>query len=146
MPVGSHLVSRAFETWIHARDIGAAAGLRVPPPPADSLASMADLAARVLSLVPSRTATAPTGRVRLTLTGPGGGSWLVHLGGPATHDTAVPAAHDTAVPAAEVTLDAVEFCLLVADRARPEPAGVRIDGDAALGIELLAVAPQLARP
>ena len=134
MPVEDHLVSRAFETWIHARDMGVAAGLRVPPPPTGSLAAMADLAARVLNILPPREPAAPTGAVRLTLTGPGGGSWLVRVGGADTDATA------------EVTLDAVGFCLLVADRGRPARADVQIDGDAALAAELLATAPQLARP
>jgi uncharacterized protein (TIGR03083 family) len=137
MTVAAQLVVRAFETWIHARDIGAAAGLRLPPPPAESLAAMADLVARLLSTLPSRSATAPTGSVRLTLTGPGGGSWLVHVGGA----DASPAP----VPEAELTLDTVDFCLLVADRAPAHPQ-VTLVGDEALAAELLAVAPQLARP
>jgi uncharacterized protein (TIGR03083 family) len=137
MTVAAQLVVRAFETWIHARDIGAAAGLRVPPPPAESLAAMADLAARLLSTLPARSAAAPVGRVRLTLTGPGGGSWLVHVGGAE--------ASPAPVPEAELTLDTVEFCLLAADRAPAQP-HVTLAGDEALAAELLALTPQLARP
>ncbi|OHV62135.1 hypothetical protein BCD48_05050 [Pseudofrankia sp. BMG5.36] len=140
--VADQLKIRAFETWTHARDIGAAAGLRVPPPPADSLGAMADLAARLLSTLPPRAATAPAGAVRLTLTGPGGGSWLVQIGGAG----AAAAAAAVGLPEAELTLDTVEFCLLVADRGQPTEPHTEIFGDDALAAELLAIAPQLAGP
>jgi len=140
-PVTAQLTIRGFEAWIHARDIGAAAGLSVPAPPVDSLGAMADLAARLLSTLPRRTPTAPAGVLRLTLTGPGGGSWLVQVGG---HD-AVPVTA-AAEPEAEVTADVVEFCLLVADRGRLTPAQVEIAGGLDLATELLTIAPLLARP
>ncbi|MBL7492152.1 maleylpyruvate isomerase family mycothiol-dependent enzyme [Frankia sp. AgB1.9] len=140
LPVGSHLVARAFETWIHARDLGVAAGLTVPSPPADSLAAMADLAAGLLGALPPRAATAPAGAVRLTLTGPGGGAWLVHLGGPP------PAGLGAIEPAAGLVLDTVEFCLVAANRRAPEAARAAISGDAALAAELLTSAARLARP
>jgi len=138
--VGNHLIARAFETWIHARDIGAAAGLRVPPPPADSLGAMANLAARLLSALPARSATAPVGTVRLTLTGPGGGSWPVHVGAAAS------GAPSAGTASAGLSLNTVEFCLLVADRRHPTQIRAEIEGDRALAAELLAIAPQLATP
>ena len=136
LTVANQLTVRAFETWIHARDIGVAAGLRVPPPPADSLARMADLAVRLLSTLPPRAATAPAGTVRLTLTGPGGGSWLVAVGG----------AIESERPDAELTLDTVEFCLLVGDRRNPARMAAEIVGEDALADELFAITPQLSGP
>jgi hypothetical protein len=138
MTVAAHLITRGFKTWIHARDIGATAGLRVPPPPTDSLAAMADLAERLLSSLPSRAATAPAGSVRLILTGPGGGSWLIDVGG--ANATAAP------VVKAELTLETVEFCRLAADRRHPTQPHIKLDGDDALAAELLAIAPRLAGP
>ncbi|OHV29076.1 hypothetical protein BCD49_36765 [Pseudofrankia sp. EUN1h] len=141
LPVADQLTARAFETWVHARDIAAAVGMRVPAPPVDSLGAMADLAARLLSTLPPRAATAPAGTVRLTLTGPGGGSWLVQVGGEGAAD--LPTADR---PEAELTLDTVEFCLLVADRVHPARLDAEIFGDDALAAELLVIAPQLSGP
>jgi len=138
--VANHLIARAFETWIHARDIGAAAGLRVPAPPADSLGAMANLAARLLSSLPARSVTAPVGTVRLTLTGPGGGSWPVHVG------TAASGAPSAGTASAGLSLTTVEFCLLIADRRHPSQIRAELEGDRALAAELLAIAPQLATP
>ena len=51
-------------------------------------------------------------------------------------------------PAAEpdvtVTADVVEWCRLIGDRVAPEALRVRIDGDDALGRDLVSAAPALA--
>jgi hypothetical protein len=57
-----------------------------------------------------------------------------------------PPAADAAAPTAELTLDTVEFCLLVGDRRQPTEPEITVVGDDALAAELLAVAAQLSRP
>jgi uncharacterized protein (TIGR03083 family) len=138
MSVANHLLVRAFETWIHARDIGGLGGVRVPPPAPRHLRPMVDLAAKVLdSLAPlGAGGPGPSGAVQLTLTGPGGGSWLVRV----ATDAAAPPAPDS-----EIIVDVVEFCLLIAERRPAAELDAVVAGDAALAAELLAVAPLLAR-
>jgi hypothetical protein len=151
LTVADHVVVRAFETWIHARDIAGLAGVPVPAPSGRHLRPMAELAARVLDYLLSRsmpgTAGGP-GAVQLTLTGPGGGSWPVGFGtraaAPAS-DGPAPGPHSPA-RRAEVVVDAIEFCLLVADRRAPGELEVVITGDDGLAGELLTLAPLLARP
>ncbi len=155
LSVADQLTARAFETWIHARDIAHAVRLRLPDPVAHDLHVMSDLAARLLdglsTLDIPGACEPPTGDVELTLTGPGGGSWLVHVG--ATDDRAEGAAHAGGAEgaartpsAAEITLDTVEFCLLVGDRRRIDDLDVVITGDDLLGRRLLALAPALSGP
>ncbi|OHV35497.1 hypothetical protein CC117_19755 [Parafrankia colletiae] len=162
-----HLTARGFETWIHTRDIAAAAGVTVPDPGEDELHTMADLALRVLA-GQWAAAVAPAGPAVLTvtLTGPGGGTWsldpsgvaerqpghapvepswaagLLRAAGPAT------AAGPTAVPAAAnaVTLGIVPFCLLAGGRATVPTVAAQVEGDERLAAELLALAPSLAGP
>jgi uncharacterized protein (TIGR03083 family) len=143
MPVAGHVIVRAFETWIHARDIAGLAGLRIPDPAAPHLRMMSDLSVRILDSLPSygimsaSGAPGPSGAVQVTLTGPGGGSWSVRVG---TEDP------PPAAPDAELVIDTVEFCLRVADRRTIDELDVVIAGDAALATEFLALAPSLARP
>jgi hypothetical protein len=70
--------------------------------------------------------------LRLVLTGPGGGTWTLPLGG-AERDVTV-----------EMTLDVVEFCLLMADRVEPRSVDVMIRGEVELGYDLLDAGPALA--
>jgi hypothetical protein len=100
---------------------------------------MSDLASRILPL-----ALAGSGRehdgttARLVLTGPGGGDWLVPMGA-GTDSSGLAAAPDVTV-----TADVVDWCRLVGDRVTPELLAVQVDGDAALGRDLVAAAPALA--
>ncbi|SNQ47788.1 conserved hypothetical protein [Frankia canadensis] len=144
MPVAGHVVTRAFETWIHARDIALGTGMRLPDPAGEVIGPMADLAARTLAGLAARSPTrGQAGTVALALTGPGGGSWLVRLGAPAPSG-GIEAAGDGVD--AELTVDTVAFCLLVSDRiARPD-LDVVVDGDVALAEDLLALAPALSGP
>jgi uncharacterized protein (TIGR03083 family) len=136
LPLADALTARAFETWIHGEDIAAATGRPAVPPLPEHVRPMADFAARVLPRVLSRRVAPPhDGHVRLHLTGAGGGTWTVPL------DPAVPAA---VRPAAVVTLDAVEFCRLAADRRDPGQVAVEVRGDVAVAREFLAAVPALA--
>ncbi|KPM54233.1 hypothetical protein ACG83_19780 [Frankia sp. R43] len=151
---GDHLTSRAFETWIHTRDIATAAGITVPNPGADDLHAMADLALRLLS-VPWAAATAaatappPEGTLTVTLTGSGGGTWSLGPDGAQVHPArsdprAVPA--DPRPASGILTVEIVEFCLLVGDRRPASAVTARVEGDERLAAGLLALAPSLARP
>lgn len=105
LPVADHFLGRAFETWIHTHDIGRALGIAVPPLPGDRLGHLVRLAVRMLGLALGPTA-AP---VLLTVTGGEAG------------DPRVLGSEDEPVRG-ELTLDVVDFCLLVGGR--HTPAGV----------------------
>ncbi|MFJ2772936.1 maleylpyruvate isomerase family mycothiol-dependent enzyme [Streptomyces sp. NPDC087300] len=102
LPVADHFLARAFETWVHADDIGRALDRPVPPPPVPHLWSLVRLAVRILGI-----ALGPrTPPVALTVEGEGGETkWI--LG-------------DTTAPVnAQLTLDPIDFCLLIAGRRTP---------------------------
>lgn len=138
--VAAHIIVRAFETWIHARDIAAAAGITLPAPTGETVGPMARVAARVLDGRPAPITPGRTGTVRLNLTGPGGGSMLVGVGAPAA------VAPRSADLTADLTADIVGFCLLVAGRAAPADLELAVTGDAGLVRELLALAPTISGP
>ncbi|MCX5364601.1 maleylpyruvate isomerase family mycothiol-dependent enzyme [Streptomyces sp. NBC_00124] len=116
LPVADHYVVRAFEAWIHTDDIGRALGLAVPPPPEAHLWQLVHLAVRILGLALGRDA-AP---VLFSVTG--GERWVL-----GSQDEPV---------RAELTLDPVDFCLLVGGRYTPDevPRGTSGDEDAAQNI------------
>jgi uncharacterized protein (TIGR03083 family) len=137
-PLPDALVARAFETWVHGSDIAAATGRPTVRPLPEHLHPMADLGARMLPYVLRRRVPAPAGRhVRLHLTGAGGGTWHVPLapGGPVSRG-----------PAAVLSVDTVEFCMLVGDRRDPARMRPEIRGDEGLARAVLAAAPGLAVP
>jgi uncharacterized protein (TIGR03083 family) len=129
------LLVRSFEAWVHADDLRVVAGHGPIEPDAHHLALMSDLAGRVLPL-----ALAAAGRThdertaRLVLTGAGGGEWLVAMG------------EGDAAASADVTVtaDVLDWCRLVGDRLEPAALRCEIEGDAALGLDLVAAAPALA--
>jgi hypothetical protein len=162
--VADHFTDRAFETWIHSRDLAQLVGIAVPDPSPQQLRTMADLALRQLHR-PWREATrsdppAPAGAppldpaqgagfgepevtvLEVTLTGSAGGHWLL------TSDGIVETEARSAAPRANATLTAAatDFCLVVADRLRADDLAAEIHGDESLARALLAVAPTLARP
>ncbi len=141
--VADHLTARAFETWIHTRDIAAVAGIAVPEPAGAELHAMADLALRLLAAPWADTVAGRPAEVALTvtLTGAGGSTWS--LAGDVAREEAGPAVR----PAATVlTAGIVEFCLLVGDRTTPAALAARTAGDERLGAALLALAPSLSGP
>ncbi|MGW1213305.1 maleylpyruvate isomerase family mycothiol-dependent enzyme [Streptomyces sp. NPDC002499] len=109
LPVADHFVVRAFETWIHTDDIGRALGLPVPPPPAVHLDRLVRLAVRVLGL-----ALGPTAPPVLFAIA-GGERWVL-----GSEDEPV---------RAELTLDPVDFCLLVGGRYAPDEVPHTTSGD-----------------
>ncbi|QDQ15811.1 maleylpyruvate isomerase family mycothiol-dependent enzyme [Streptomyces spectabilis] len=140
LPVAHHTAARAFETWIHTRDIALRTDRRLPPPTARSLSRMSDFGARLLPLAMRLRGTPLGGRVlRLELTGRGGDTWLLTDPGQAP---------PTGPPDAHLALDALEFCLLTGDRLAPAEAAARtrVSGDAALAEAALAAASAFAGP
>jgi uncharacterized protein (TIGR03083 family) len=130
MPLADIMAARAFETWIHAKDIAAAVGRSLPEPPGEHVHRVADLGARTLPAAMARGGVVLNGRsVGLVLTGEGGGSWLV----PRVEG-----------PAVELELDVLAFCSLMGDRLAPADVDVTIRGDAGLGRDVLGAAASLA--
>jgi uncharacterized protein (TIGR03083 family) len=131
LSVNALLVVRAFELWTHENDIREAVGWAPSVPDPSTLRLMTDLAARLL---PHAGATLPEPvDVRLVLTGPGGGTWDVTMGGSA------PAAASVAI-----VTDAVAFCRLAANRLTPADLDVNVTGDPARAAAVLAAATTLA--
>jgi uncharacterized protein (TIGR03083 family) len=120
LPGKDHATGRAFETWIHSRDIAAAVGMRRHSPPPKHLHAMANLAMRLLSRLVSQG--------RFVLTGPAGGVW------------------DLGEPTVELTMDTLDFCLLAADRLRVEQLEHQVRGDEEAAGRILAVVPSFAGP
>ncbi|MFI5660212.1 maleylpyruvate isomerase family mycothiol-dependent enzyme [Streptomyces sp. NPDC051684] len=126
LPVAEHFLVRAFETWIHSQDIGRALDRPVPPPPAGHLWRLVRLAVRILGQALGPRATP----VALTVADANGSTeWVL-----GSEDEPV---------RAELTLDPVDFCLLVGGRAAPDtlPPGT---GDPRAARTLLDRAAQLA--
>jgi uncharacterized protein (TIGR03083 family) len=125
LPVADHFVIRAFEAWIHTDDIGRAVGLAVPPPPDEHLWTLVRLAVRLLGL-----ALHDAPPVFLEVTGPTGARWLL--------------GSDAAPVRAELTLDPVDFCLLVGGRHAPQDVPRGVTGDEAAARNVLERAASLA--
>jgi hypothetical protein len=138
---GELLVVRAFELWTHENDIRAAVGRPARVPDAATLRSMTDLAVAWLPLGVLRAAP-EAGRldVHLVLTGPGGGTWDLAVGGRGPR----PDRETPGVPGVLVVAEAVDFCRLVADRARPDDVVRQVDGHVEDAAVVLAGARALA--
>lgn len=133
LPVRALLVVRAFELWTHDNDIRQAVGWVASVPDASTLRLMTDLAAFLLPHAADRVGLGGPVDVHLVLTGPGGGTWDVAVGG------------GPAAPAAvTIVTDAVGFCRLAANRVTPAELDVCVTGDSARAAELLAAASTLA--
>nr|WP_238783508.1 maleylpyruvate isomerase N-terminal domain-containing protein [Streptomyces monomycini] len=126
LPVADHYVIRAFETWVHTRDIGRALGRTVPPPLPVHLQRFLGLAVRILDL-----AMGPDAQpVLLSVEGEAGGDWVL--------------GSDAEPIAAELVLEATEFLLLVGGRQDPDEIARGQAGDAAASQRLLETATSLA--
>lgn len=132
LPLPTLLVVRTFELWTHENDIRRAAGLPPSVPDTSALTLMTDLAATSLPLAAERTHLPGPTELRLVLTGPGGGSWDVAIGG------------DAAPAAVTIVTDAIGFCRLVANRAAPDDLDLHTAGDPERVAGLLAAARVLA--
>jgi len=133
LPLCALLVVRAFELWTHENDIRRAAGWAAAIPDPSALRLMTELAARLLPHAASRAGLTDPVDVRLVLTGPGGGTWDLTVGG------------DAPVPAAvSIVTDAVGFCRLVANRVTPADLDVHVTGDPGQATAVLAAASTLA--
>jgi uncharacterized protein (TIGR03083 family) len=129
------LLVRSFEAWVHTDDLRLAAGLPSTRPDDRHLGLMSDLARRILPLALAVSGREHEGKTaRLVLTGTGGGDWLVPMGAGDPADRAD----------VTVTADVVDWCRLVGDRVAPDALAVQLDGDEALGRDLVAAAPALA--
>lgn len=131
------LISRSFETWIHANDIRRATGRALEHPRPEHLHRMADFSMRNLPAwleVVGREHPGCTARV--VLTGSGGGSWLVPLAPQAAAN----------VEAVDVMLevDIVDWCHRVGERVAPDVIAVQVTGDEALATDILEAASALA--
>ncbi|MFG2731041.1 maleylpyruvate isomerase family mycothiol-dependent enzyme [Streptomyces canus] len=111
LPVTEHFLARAFEAWIHTDDIGRALGLAVPPPPEEHLGQLVRLAVRVLGTVLGAGAPPVLFAVR------GGEEWVL--------------GSQSDPVAAELTLDPLDFCLLIGGRHAPDTVPRDTTGDAA---------------
>ncbi len=132
LPIGTLLVVRAFELWIHENDIRQAAALPPSVPDASALSLMTDAAARLLPDAAARMGLSEPTSVHLVLTGPGGGTWDVLIG------------QSPPAQAVAIVTDAVGFCQLAANRITPAGLDLHITGDPGRAAEVLAAAPALA--
>jgi uncharacterized protein (TIGR03083 family) len=128
-PLREALVQRAFETWIHLDDIGAAVGRGATTPPPEQVRRIVDLAAELLpGAITGGDEGAEVGTVRLVLEGTGGGEWTLPCG-PGDHTT--------------IYADAVEFTRLVANRRGPDSLVHSTTGSPAVSTRVLHVAATL---
>ncbi len=132
LPLPTLLVARTFELWTHENDIRRAAGLPPSVPDTAALSLLTDLAATSLPLAAEQAQLPGPTELRLVLTGPGGGSWDVAIGG------------DGAPAAITIVTDTIGFCRLVANRAAPADLDLHTAGDPDRVARLLAAAPLLA--
>jgi uncharacterized protein (TIGR03083 family) len=133
LPLGALLVVRAFELWTHENDIRQAVGWPASVPDPSTLRLMTELAARLLPQAAAGARLPEPVDVRLVLTGPGGGTWDVTVGG-----------RPPAPAAVAIVTDAVGFCRLAANRITPADLDVHITGDPARATAVLAAAATLA--
>lgn len=128
-PLRDALVQRAFETWTHLDDIGAAVGRGTTTPPPEQVRRIVDLAAELLpGAITGADPGAEVGTVRLVLDGAGGGEWTLPCG-----------------PGSETTIyaDAVEFTRLVANRRGADTLAHATTGSPAVSTRVLHVAATL---
>jgi uncharacterized protein (TIGR03083 family) len=144
--LGSLLVVRAFELWIHGDDIRLATGrpLTLPDPP--RLALMTDLAVRAVDRVLRRRPLGAEGErplIRLVLTGPGGGAWSIGGDGDGAGAAGTGAA-DRPPADVRIVTDAEAFCRLAARRLPVDALAADVVGDRELARRVLAAAAVLA--
>src|SRR5215469_767764 len=134
LPLHALLVVRAFELWTHENDIRLVSRLPLSTPDPSTLRLMTSLVAGLLPIAADRAGLPGPARLHLVLTGPGGGTWDVEIGG------------DTRPEPAEMSIvtDAVGFCRLAADRVTPAQLAVLTTGDRDQAAGVLAATATLA--
>ncbi|MFC4113578.1 maleylpyruvate isomerase family mycothiol-dependent enzyme [Nonomuraea zeae] len=136
--VSDHILARGLETWVHTADAAQTAGIRLPDPIVSHLHPTADLCARLLPFTMLFSGLDGAGRtVHITLTGDGGGDWLIPLGIEQT---------EPGPPDVHITADVVAFCFLLGGRGDPADFPAELDGDLSLAKDVLASAPALSGP
>ena len=139
MPLDQLLVVRSFEMWVHHEDIRRATNRPLMPPDPAALARMSELAVLLLPVGLVRTGRLHADRrVRLVLTGKGGGTWDVPLDGPEV------VLLDDRRADTVVILDAAAFCRVAGNRDSLAGSGAVVQGDPDLAADLFVGAAALA--
>ena len=133
LPLSALLVARAFELWTHENDIRRVAGLPASVPDDSTLRLMTELATSMLPFGAMLAGLPGPIQARLVLTGPGGGTWDVVIGGDAPEPVAV-----------AIVTDVVDFCRLAANRLDPADLDMQVTGDQARAAGVLVAAAALA--
>lgn len=133
LPLGTLLTVRAFELWTHENDILTATGRPPSVPGLSILRLMTGLAVRLLPAALAGTGFQQPTAMRLVLTGPGGGTWDLRLGGQMADPAPV-----------RIVTDAVGFCRLAANRVSPAELSLHVSGDPGRVSGILAAVPALA--
>lgn len=145
LPLSSLLLVRAFELWVHENDIRQSTGRPASAPDPSALRLMTTLAARLLPGAARRGGMLTPARLRLVLTGRGGGTWDLLLGDNDGAGAGGSAADGgAALPRLSIVADAVAFCRLAADRIRPADLDAYLTGSRELAGRVLAATPSLA--
>ena len=118
LPLSALLVARAFELWTHENDIRRVAGLPASVPDVSTLRLMTELATSMLPFGAMLAGLQGPINLRLVLTGPGGGTWDVVIGGDAPEPVAI-----------GIVTDVVDFCRLAANRLNPADLDMHVTGD-----------------
>jgi uncharacterized protein (TIGR03083 family) len=132
LPLRDLLVARTFELWTHENDIRAVTGQPPSVPAPSTLRPMTQLAAALLPFGAAITNLSEPISVHLVLTGPGGGTWDVAVGEPASDLAPV-----------DIVTDVVGFCRLFANRISPSDLELYVTGDERKATSVLAAAAAL---
>jgi uncharacterized protein (TIGR03083 family) len=132
LPLRDLLVARTFELWTHENDIRAVTGQPPSVPAPSTLRPMTQLAAALLPFGAAISNLSEPVSVHLVLTGPGGGTWDVAVGEPASDLAPV-----------DIVTDVVGFCRLFANRISPSDLDLYVTGDERKATSVLAAAAAL---
>jgi hypothetical protein len=133
LPLSALLVARAFELWTHENDIRGVAALPASVPDAPTLRQMTGLATSMLPFGAMLAGLQGPINLRLVLTGAGGGTWDVVIGGDAPEPAAI-----------GIVTGVVDFCRLAANRLNPADLDMQVTGDRGRAAGVLAAAAALA--
>jgi hypothetical protein len=127
--VTTAIVARAFELWTHADDIRAAIGEPLDSPSSEVVHRMATESVSSLPFAALGLAAPPGPAVaHIVLTGRGGGTWTLRVGG----------ARDVAAePDVTLVTDVIDYCRVVSRRQDIDTLAMTTEGDTALAVQLL---------